>query len=140
MGCPTEKPSVPTPIVRQQQPIPIPAESLQYQQPIQHHVQLPYDSAVYARQEKEQINWQPSGHQLIPQQEMMQYPQQVVKSQPQVNLGSQRYQPEYQPLYEQNKGTFNSMNTYRGQNNVNPYERKFNTIQVFIVDRHNIYP
>ncbi|XP_012266776.2 uncharacterized protein LOC105692274 [Athalia rosae] len=120
LGCPTEKPSVPSPIAIQQ-PLSAPANSLKYQQTIQHH--KPYDPE-YEHQEKNSRPWQPSAHQLIPQQERIPYPQQVVISQPQVNLGSQRYQWEYQPLYEQNKGTFNSINSFRGQNNMIPYEQE----------------
>ncbi|XP_046471893.1 uncharacterized protein [Neodiprion pinetum] len=119
LGCPTKKPSMPPPVAIQQQTLSAPANSANYQPSIQRH--KPYDAA-YGHQEKDSRPWQLSGHQLAPQQERIQYPQQVVISQPQVNLGSQRYQWEYQPLYEQNNGNFNSINSFRGPSNTNPYE------------------
>ncbi|XP_046737974.1 uncharacterized protein LOC124406582 isoform X2 [Diprion similis] len=121
LGCPTKKPSMPPPIVIQQQPLSAPANSAKYQPSMQHH--KPYDAA-YGHEEKDSRAWQLSGHQLAPQQERIQYPQQVVISQPQVNLGSQRYQWEYQPLYEQSKENFNSINSFRGPSNTNPYEQQ----------------
>ncbi|XP_015588825.1 uncharacterized protein LOC107264751 [Cephus cinctus] len=121
LGCPTERPTVASPLL--QQPLPLSSPDSMKWQMMQHHKSL-VPSYTHG-QERDSKTWQSSGspRQGVPPPQNIQYPvQQVVMPQPQLNIGSQGYQWEYQPLYEQNKAAYAAINTFHGQNNLNPYE------------------
>lgn len=107
--CPTEKPTVPPSVVIQRPSPQLPSNVMKYQQMINQH------KKVYHRgSENNPQRWE------LSQPQNLLYPVQMEKS-----FGSPAYQWNYQPLYEQNKDSYVPGNSYHGQNNFNPYDRKY---------------
>lgn len=90
---------------------------MKYQQMVDQHKAL---GPLYAR--VPEVNpWElPNlSHQMIPQQPFLYPPQQMEVPQMHKGFGVPGYQWDYQPMYDQNKDTYNS---FREQSNLNPYE------------------
>lgn len=103
---------------------------MKYQQSIEHR--KAYEPDYETSRDKEPRVWQPASNSVVvsPEQERSQYIDRLNVEENRGNqlINSQRYQWEYQPIYQQNKqsNNYDSVNSiYRGQNNANNnlYER-----------------
>ncbi|XP_076222455.1 uncharacterized protein LOC116429393 isoform X2 [Nomia melanderi] len=127
--CPTEKPTIPPPLMQRPQPPQqlLPIDIIKYQQMVDQHKSL---APLYAR--VPEVNPKPwelhnIAHQIIPQQQPLLYPaQQVEVPQGHKEFGAPGYQWDYQPLYEQNKDAYNPVNSFHEQNNYEHQSHIFN--------------
>ncbi|KOC59918.1 Low-density lipoprotein receptor-related protein 11 [Habropoda laboriosa] len=121
--CPTEKPTISPSMIQgpQPPPPPLPVDIIKYRQMVDQRKPL---APLYAH--VPEVNpWElPNlAHQMIPQQQPLLYPaQQMEVPQMHKDFGAPGYQWDYQPLYDQNKDLYNPVNSFREQNNLNPYE------------------
>ncbi|XP_017753619.1 PREDICTED: uncharacterized protein LOC108546091 isoform X2 [Eufriesea mexicana] len=116
--CPTEKPTISPSVIQGPQSI-LPADIMKYQQMVDQHKAL---GPLYAR--VPEVNpWElPNlSHQMIPQQPFLYPAQQMEVSQLHKGFGVPGYQWDYQPMYDQNKDTYNS---FHEQGNLNPYDQE----------------
>ncbi|KAG7199573.1 hypothetical protein KM043_014180 [Ampulex compressa] len=121
--CPTEKPTTSASIIQSPPPAP-PADVIKYQQMINQRKSL---APLYARVPETNLKpWElPNiAHQVMSQQQSLVYPgQQLDIPQLRKGYGPLGDQWDYQPVYDQNKDIYNTRNSFREQNNLDPYKQ-----------------
>ncbi|KAK2581347.1 hypothetical protein KPH14_008114 [Odynerus spinipes] len=122
--CPTEKRTVSASMVMQGPSPQLPSNVMKYQQMIDQHKAF---APIYPRgPESNPKSWElPNlARQVLSQPQNLLYPaQQMEIPQMQKNFGSSAYQWDYQPLYEQNKDSYVSGNSYHEPNGFNTYDQ-----------------